>query len=388
MRLAGALWWFWWLRGYRAKGQAALERLLAAPADVPRPVRAKALLAAGALGVGGAAPATSAALLAESLTLYRELEDQTGVALVLFSLGYMAAFQGDWAAARRSLGDALERFRSQNHRWGVGGALCGLGFVALYTGDLDEAHTRFAELLAVNREAGDPQGIATPLFGLATIALVRGDATAAMAFAHEGLGLTRETGERGQVPPRLEILAAAVGASGDAARAARLFGVASSPREIVGLPLPAMAPPGYEQRVAAVRSALGESAFAAAWATGRALKLDDVLAEAIAAAPAQTSSTSANHPAPAQPGGLTPRELMVLRLLAEGRSEIGDPPRRCSSVGAPPPRTSCTSSESLAPTPAPRPVRTPCASAWPKRRAGSLEFESSQEQPKNRVNDG
>src|SRR5687767_426647 len=202
MRLAGALWWFWWLRGYRAIGQAALERLLAAPAEAPRPVRAKALLAAGALGVGGAAPAKSAALLAESLALYRELEDETGVALVLFSLGYMAAFQGDWQGARRSIRDALERFRIQNNRWGVGGALCGLGFVALYTGDLNEAHTRFAEALAVNREAGDPQGIATSLFGLATIALVRGDATAAMEFAQEGLGLTRAIGERGQVPPR------------------------------------------------------------------------------------------------------------------------------------------------------------------------------------------
>jgi DNA-binding CsgD family transcriptional regulator len=173
----------------------------------------------------------------------------------------------------------------------------------------------------VNREAGDPQGIATSLFGLATIALVRGDAKAAMEFAQEGLGLTRETGERGQVPPRLEILAASVGASGDATRAAQLFGAAASLREIVGLPLPAMAPPDYEQRVAAVRSALGDLAFDAAWATGRALKLDDVLAESIAEVAAPTLSASVNHPAQAQPRGLTPRELMVLRLLVEGHSD-------------------------------------------------------------------
>ena len=38
----------------------------------------------------------------------------------------------------------------------------------------------------------------------------------------------------------------------------------------------------YERNVAAVRAALGETSFAAAWAVGRSLRLDEAIAEALA----------------------------------------------------------------------------------------------------------
>ncbi|MGH2616462.1 MAG: ATP-binding protein, partial [Thermomicrobiales bacterium] len=217
LQLAGALWWFWWMRGYRAEGQATLERLLTLPAEVSRPVRAKGLLAAGGLGVGGSAPARSTALLEKALALYRELEDPLGVGLALFSLGFLALYGGDWQQATINFEDSLERFRTLTYQWGIGGTLVGLAYAAMRTGDLARPHSLFEEALAVTREADDPQGIATVLIGLATIALMRGDSTATFDLAHEALFLTRQTGERGQVPPRLEILAAAVGANGDAA---------------------------------------------------------------------------------------------------------------------------------------------------------------------------
>jgi DNA-binding NarL/FixJ family response regulator len=108
---------------------------------------------------------------------------------------------------------------------------------------------------------------------------------------------------------------------GDAARAARWFAAAMSMRERVGVPLPALAPPGYEQRVATLRSALGETAFAAAWSAGRAMSFDEALAEAAAEAPSVTTAAASRHPNPTQRSGLTRRELMVLRLLVEGRSD-------------------------------------------------------------------
>ncbi|MGH2615503.1 MAG: response regulator transcription factor, partial [Thermomicrobiales bacterium] len=100
-----------------------------------------------------------------------------------------------------------------------------------------------------------------------------------------------------------------------------LFGAAMAQRELVGLPLPGMAPPGYTERVAAIRAALGETAFTAAWTAGRALPLDEVLAEATAALAAEQGAAASNHPDSARQSGLTPRELSVLRLLVEGRSD-------------------------------------------------------------------
>ncbi len=51
LRLAGAVWRFWFVRGYFAEGRARLQALLAKGAEVPPAVRAKALKAAGNLAV-------------------------------------------------------------------------------------------------------------------------------------------------------------------------------------------------------------------------------------------------------------------------------------------------------------------------------------------------
>ncbi len=68
--------------------------------------------------------------------------------------------------------------------------------------------------------------------------------------------------------------------------------------------------------MAMARSALGEEAFAAAWATGQVLPLEDIVAEALA-----LSSVSPPAQLPPTPThGLTPRELDVLGLIIEGRS--------------------------------------------------------------------
>jgi DNA-binding NarL/FixJ family response regulator len=58
---------------------------------------------------------------------------------------------------------------------------------------------------------------------------------------------------------------------------------------------------------------------AAAWAAGRALPLDEAVAEALTVDP--TSEGAPQRPAPVVPHGLTPRELEVLRLVAAGRSD-------------------------------------------------------------------
>ena len=71
---------------------------------------------------------------------------------------------------------------------------------------------------------------------------------------------------------------------GQPERAARLFGAADVLRESVGVPLPANERADHERYVDAVRAALGDESFAAAWDAGRALRLDEAIAEALALA--------------------------------------------------------------------------------------------------------
>ena len=69
------------------------------------------------------------------------------------------------------------------------------------------------------------------------------------------------------------------------------------------------------------RAALGEAAFEAAWAAGTALSLEAAKADADALLAALAAAPEPAEAAPvAIPGGLTPRELEVLRLVAAGHS--------------------------------------------------------------------
>jgi len=69
--------------------------------------------------------------------------------------------------------------------------------------------------------------------------------------------------------------------AGQGARAARLLGAATAVREALGAPLPAHEQADVERFVAAGRAALGEEQWALALAAGRALSLNEAIAEAL-----------------------------------------------------------------------------------------------------------
>jgi DNA-binding CsgD family transcriptional regulator len=126
-------------------------------------------------------------------------------------------------------------------------------------------------------------------------------------------------------------LGAVAAATGRAEQAACLFGAGEALHERHGLnPFPAdRARLGRVH--ASARAQLPDEDFSAAWATGRVLPLDRALDEALALAEAIMAKPAPDDrpAAPAGPAaehGLTPRELEVWRLIAEGRSnrEVAD----------------------------------------------------------------
>jgi hypothetical protein len=76
-------------------------------------------------------------------------------------------------------------------------------------------------------------------------------------------------------------LAGVVSAQGQPERAARLFGAAAATRRLIGAPLAPTERSRYERLLAAVRAQLDEGTFAAAWAAGRTLPLEQAIAEAL-----------------------------------------------------------------------------------------------------------
>jgi hypothetical protein len=79
----------------------------------------------------------------------------------------------------------------------------------------------------------------------------------------------------------LEWVAAVAQAARQPARAARLFGAAEGLRVASGTARYAPERGAYDRDVAATRAQLDERSFAAAWAAGRAMTLEQVVADAL-----------------------------------------------------------------------------------------------------------
>ena len=88
-------------------------------------------------------------------------------------------------------------------------------------------------------------------------------------------------GARRWIPQCLEGLAWAAGGEGQLVRVARLLGAAEALREKHGTPVAPVERADYASSLAAAREGLGDEAFAAAWAEGRAMSLEAAVALAL-----------------------------------------------------------------------------------------------------------
>ena len=82
----------------------------------------------------------------------------------------------------------------------------------------------------------------------------------------------------------LDGLGYAAFAYGQLPQAAKLHGAAEDARATAELPIRPIERPKYEEHVASLRRALGETAFARAWRDGRAMSPKQALNEALATA--------------------------------------------------------------------------------------------------------
>jgi hypothetical protein len=140
---------------------------------------------------------------------------------------------------------------------------------------------RFEEALALGREYGDIDFVAFATQRLGRMALRQGDPRQAAARLREALGLFRTVGNQVRVAGVLEELAMTASSSGQAEQVARLLGAEAVLRENIGIPiLPAEWADTYA-RVSVARGALGEDVWAAAFAAGQALTLEQAIAEAL-----------------------------------------------------------------------------------------------------------
>jgi predicted ATPase/DNA-binding CsgD family transcriptional regulator len=261
----------------------------------------------------------------EALALFRELGNIVGIAFSLIGLANLLFIsQGDPAKVQALLEEGLALCRQVGHKNGTAWALGLLGEVFLQQGDTVKARTLLGEDVALSREIGN-RDIVWELIVLGRVAALEGDYTEARTLYEESLAIGRELVDNLSIAFSLEGLADVVVAQEDPVWAAQLWGTAEALRESMAAPIPPVYRAAYDRSVASAHAQLGEKAFAAAWAEGRAMTPEQALAAQgktmiPTPMPARPASIIPAE-SPTHPAGLTPREVEVLRLLAMGLTD-------------------------------------------------------------------
>jgi predicted ATPase/DNA-binding XRE family transcriptional regulator/predicted negative regulator of RcsB-dependent stress response len=214
----------------------------------------------------------------ESLAIKRSLGDTRGVAVTLLNLADVARDCGQYARANAALEESLEFFKRLGDKRGIALSLNNLAEVARAQGDFASARRYSLDSLTLSTEIGDKWAAALTFHNLGDIARDRADNIEAAARYHESLALYAEARNALGVAECLEGLVVLAHVQDAPARAVQLWGAAQALRDAAAAPMPPSDRDMYERTIADVRGRLGTEAFAAAFALGHALSLEEAIA--------------------------------------------------------------------------------------------------------------
>ncbi len=220
-------------------------------------------------------------LLQESLVLYEQIGDTFNYAQALGLMGSVAREQGQFALAQTRIEKSCELLKTIGDKQMIVWALSNLGRLAYCEGNYASACTYLQDSLAMARELGDKFYIAHVLAHLGDAVRRLGDDVAARALYAECLRLSHINGNKLVQAQALEGCAGLALENGQSQSAARMLGAAQATRDVIGSPTPPVLRAWHEQEIAATRAALSESAFAATWAEGQAMTLEQATTYAL-----------------------------------------------------------------------------------------------------------
>jgi predicted ATPase/class 3 adenylate cyclase len=221
-------------------------------------------------------------LLEQALALAQSLGDTHDSAECKGRLGWHAILRGDDAAGEALIHEALEVQEQLNDTNCSAISLGSLGMAALERGDITAGQELFAESLARFQKIGKQPGIAEALARVGAARLAAGDLAGAKDAYRESLRVERGLANRQRTAECFVGLAVVALARGQPERTARLLGATA---QVLGELPPAPLPPSLSaqrERVAAdTRQAIGDDVWAAVYEAGRALSLEEAIAEAL-----------------------------------------------------------------------------------------------------------
>jgi tetratricopeptide (TPR) repeat protein len=283
LRLAGALFRFWFVRGHLHEGTKRLEQALAMSSlgDITGS-QAKALGAAAQLAYRLGEYERAKMLNAEAMSACRRLDDHVGVGRTLNRLADVAEAEGNLDEAEALWAQSAEIARQAEDRFGFAVATGNLGSLMLTRGDYGRAVALTEESLALFRELGHLHGTAVALENLGSAAVREGRHADAVPLLKESLAFYQQLDAPVYLAGALSELAAVAAMRGDAVAAARLLGGVDAALTESGGTLTLDTQRVLQSAVASARARLAPPQFEREWSIGREGGLDTALEYALA----------------------------------------------------------------------------------------------------------
>jgi len=196
LRLCSALFRFWDMREHLIEGRTHLEMVLKLAGDDHTSERARISQFLGALTTAQGDFMAAERSLLESLALYEELQDRTGVAASLNALGISARDRGDYRTAEDYVERSLTCWRMWADRRATARCLHNLANVAKARGNYVRALSALKEAADIFDELGEPTGSAWSFNQQGDIAYAQGDLAAARSLYEQALSIFRGAGDQ------------------------------------------------------------------------------------------------------------------------------------------------------------------------------------------------
>ncbi|GCE23753.1 LuxR C-terminal-related transcriptional regulator [Dictyobacter kobayashii] len=295
--------------------------------------------------------------------LYQKINDRLGQVVCLNSIGNTLRQCGDYNRAQQALASCLELVTALGTRRERASVLLGLGKLHISTGAIVEATQYIKESLHITREINYPAGMAAALGCLGDLARLNGHDRDAKTYYEQSLGLMAGMGnqvsklalfhglacvalaghnyEQAGIEIRKALhhasllgnmLGMAIALEDFAQlcrlmdlpeRAVQFLGSAASLREGISAPIEQVYQVSYAQQLKNYKKDIGEKAFHENWSVGRNMSLPQTLGMiANIHLNKQLEAQEEKSTTDTYPAGLTVREMDVLRLLADGLTDV------------------------------------------------------------------
>jgi non-specific serine/threonine protein kinase len=314
---------YWIFRGHYRDGRDWIKRFLDRVSPDPTQGRARALVRAGWLANLQGDVAGADALLVDGINVAVTSGEDNMQAQGRIAMSLVKLQQGDYEGASFNAGESFRLYLlldpgNPNYEYWASMSLVIQGQSAALSGNSEVAALYSNQAVERMRQLPAAWALGASLRVLGDLAHDAGDATWALAYYRESVQLAEERNDARLLAESISGIASLTFKNGNPVQAARLYGAVAALREREGIS------EGWDRREHSRRVALAESSLSpeiwiAAWAEGVETPLSGLLR-----APDETQGTT--PPLMRPDHGLTPRELQVLRLIAQGYSnhQVGE----------------------------------------------------------------